>query len=118
MVVACLTIWLTLRKQARQPAIELLAGTIQNPKPKTKSRGAWLALGAASAALAIVIWAFSSGERANAEAFFSAGALLLIAGLAAAAAWLTLLARRTSVAQLSLGQLAVRGCSRRKRRSL
>ena len=41
-VVAALTIWLTLRKQARQPARELLAGEVQSPKSKVQSRGAGL----------------------------------------------------------------------------
>ena len=44
-VVAVLTIWLTLRKQARQPARELLAGEVQSLKSRVQSRGAWIAAG-------------------------------------------------------------------------
>src|ERR1039458_7292985 len=44
-VVAVLTIWLTLRKQARQPARELLGGEVSSLKSKVQSRGAWIALG-------------------------------------------------------------------------
>jgi ABC-type antimicrobial peptide transport system permease subunit len=117
-VVAVLTIWLTLRKQARQPARELLAGEGRRLKVEGRSRGAWIAGGAGLAAAAIVIWALVTGESANAEAFFSAGALLLIAGLGWAAAWFARLAREAGAARLTLGGLGVRGCARRRKRSL
>ena len=42
-VVAALTIWLTLRKQARQPVPALLAGEVQSPRSTVRSRGAWIA---------------------------------------------------------------------------
>ena len=70
-VVAVLTIWLTLRKQARQPARELLAGEVQSPKSKVQSRGAWIAVGAGLAAVAIVGWALVQG-RARMPGHFSA----------------------------------------------
>jgi ABC-type antimicrobial peptide transport system permease subunit len=117
-VVAVLTIWLTLRKQARQPARELLGGEVQGPKSKVQSRGAWVAGGAGLAAAAIVGWALVTGEKANAESFFSAGALLLVAGLGWAAAWFGRLAREAGAARLTLGGLGVRGCARRRKRSL
>jgi ABC-type antimicrobial peptide transport system permease subunit len=117
-VVALLTIWLTLRKQARQPPRELLGGEIRSPKSEGRSRGAWIAVGSGLAAVAIVIWALVQGERANAEAFFGAGALLLVAGLGWAAAWFGRLAREAGGARLTLGGLGVRGCARRRKRSL
>jgi ABC-type antimicrobial peptide transport system permease subunit len=117
-VVAALTIWLTLRKQARQPARELLSGEVQSPKSKAQSRGVWIALGSGLTAFAIVGWALMSGHNADAEAFFSAGALLLIAGLAGASAWLSRLARESGAAHLTLRGLGVRGCARRRKRSL
>jgi len=117
-VVAVLTIWLTLRKQARQPARELLAGEIQNPKSKIQNRGGWLALASGLAAIAIVGWALVQGESANAGAFFGAGALLLIAGLGWASAWFGQLAREAGAARLTLRSLGVRGCARRLKRSL
>jgi hypothetical protein len=116
--VALLTLWLTLRKQARQPARELLAGEVQSPKSRVQSRGAWVALGSGLGAVAIVGWALVQGESANAEAFFSAGALLLIAGLGWAAAWFGRLARDSGGAPFTLGGLGVRGCARRRKRSL
>jgi ABC-type lipoprotein release transport system permease subunit len=36
-LVACLVIWLALRKQARQPVRELLAGEVQSSKSKVQS---------------------------------------------------------------------------------
>ncbi len=117
-IVATLTIWLTLRKQARQPARVLLAGEVQSLKSKVQSRGAWIAAGAGVAAVVIVVWALLSGRNADPETFFSAGALLLIAGLAGASAWLSRLAREPGATRLTLRGLGVRGCARRRKRSL
>ena len=117
-VVAVLTIWLTLRKQARQPARELLAGEPPAAKPRRRRLAKWIALGSALAGLAIIGYAVARGDTADPEAFFEAGSLLLIAGLAAASAWLSALERRTHSAQMSLAGLGVRGCVRRRKRSL
>ena len=117
-IVALLTIWLTLRKQARQPPRELLAGEVRGPKSEIRRRGAWMALGSGFAAGAIVGWALVRGESANAGAFFGAGALLLVAGLGWAAAWFGRLAQDTGAARFTLGGLGVRGCARRRKRSL
>jgi putative ABC transport system permease protein len=117
-VVAVLTIWLTLRKQARQPARELLGGEVQSPRSKVQSRGAGIAVGAGLGAVAIVVWALVTGESANAGAFFGAGALLLVAGLGWAAAWFGRLAREAGAARFTLGGLGLRGCARRRKRSL
>jgi ABC-type antimicrobial peptide transport system permease subunit len=117
-IIAVLTIWLTLRRQARQPVHQLLAGELQSPKSKVQSRAAWVALGAGLAALATVAWALLQRDTANAEAFFSAGSLLLLAGVAAVSAWLARWGRKVSLRPLTLGGLGVRGCTRRRKRSL
>ena len=117
-VVATLIIWLTLRKQARQPARVLLSGEVRNPKSEVRSRGAWIAGVAGVTAVAIVAWAVLSERNADPEAFFGAGALLLIAGLGGASAWLGWLARESGVARLTLRGLGVRGCARRRKRSV
>jgi ABC-type antimicrobial peptide transport system permease subunit len=116
--VALLTLWVTLRKQARQPARELLAGEARSPKSEVRSRGGWIAAGSGLGAVGIVGWALVQGESANAEAFFSAGALLLVAGLGWAAAWFGRLARDSGGAPFTLGGLGMRGCARRRKRSL
>src|SRR5947207_3842043 len=70
------------------------------------------------AAVGIVGWALASGESADAEIFFSAGSLLLVAGLGASAACLGRLARAAGASRYSLGGLGWRGCGRRRTRSL
>jgi putative ABC transport system permease protein len=136
--VSTVVIGLTLRKQAKRPARELLAGEVQSPKTKGRSWGKWIAIVTGVPAVGTVAWALFARETTNAEVFFSAGSLLLIAGLGASAAWLGILARKTSAtpasAELSpsphpmgrgikgegftLPGLAVRGTVRRRTRSL
>ncbi|HWI58483.1 MAG TPA: FtsX-like permease family protein [Bacillota bacterium] len=117
-VVAGLTIWLTLRHQARQPASELLAGTVRSPMPGARSRGIWIALGAGLAAAGLLTWALATGQTTNAGAFFGAGALLLVTGLALAAAWLGAVGHQAISTRLTLGGLGLRACARRRKRSL
>jgi ABC-type antimicrobial peptide transport system permease subunit len=117
-VVAALTIWLTLRKQARQPPRDLLAGEVSGQWSVVRGHAAWIALASGLAAVAIVGWGLMSGQHADPDVFFGAGTLLLVAGLAAASAWLRRLAREAGVARLTLGGLGVRGCARRRKRSL
>lgn len=117
-VVAVVTIWLTLRRQGRQPARELLAGETGSAAPGTRSRGAWIALASGLMAVGIVIWALASGKRGNAEAFFGAGSLLLIAGLAWMSSWLGRLAFRSHGTGFTLRALGVSSCARRRKRSV
>ena len=125
-LVAWLTVWLALRKQARQPARELLAeGSVeklQDPNAKlqsgTRARGVAVVTGLG--ALALVGWGIARGASSDAETFFSAGALLLIAGIAFAAAVISSFAggRDGAPAKFTLGEMAVRNCARRRKRSL
>jgi len=66
----------------------------------------------------VVGWALLGRQRANAGAFFGAGALLLVSGLAFLATWLRALARPRRAARLTVASLGVRGCARRRGRSL
>ncbi|PWU12889.1 MAG: hypothetical protein C5B50_20510 [Verrucomicrobia bacterium] len=147
-VVAIITIWFTLRRQAKKTVIDLLAGDaessrfkVQGSKFKVSSpkQGLrvqvlrWFPLGAAIVGLAMLGWTLLKGETANAEAFFSAGTLLLISGLGIASAWLKRLAhistntkhetRNTQHAtpitfHVSRFTLALRSAARRRNRSL
>ena len=159
-VVAVVTIWLTLRKFVRRPAMQLLtgangedgelapayteaAGTTRaaergavwrtsppNRKSGDKSphsKAAWAAL---LGALALVGWTLATSHR-ECRGILGAGALVLVAGLSFANAWL---AGRAGVGLVShqysspdgdrrdacptLTSLAVRGCARRRKRSL
>jgi hypothetical protein len=148
-VVAVLTIWVTLRKQAKRPARELLEGGsgasiasqaskaaehCRTPKPGgvsvvQENREAswssavlcrfgwgWVAVICGLGAMAIMGWALFKGGGADAGAFFGAGSLLLVAGLALAAVWLRILA--SGAGRLTLARLGSRGCARRGKRSL
>jgi ABC-type antimicrobial peptide transport system permease subunit len=140
-VVSVVTIWLTLRKFARRAPRELLAGEIESAGSKTRSpRTKVLAISSLAAALGLAGWMMLKGDTANAGAFFGAGALVLIAGLGFVSAWLGSVPR-TSCPQdhfssntpdspkkfdlpagrrqhVSLGSLGLRGCARRRKRSL
>lgn len=117
-LVALLTIWLTLRKQARQPARALLTGDTLAPKSRSRSWGIWVGPVSGSGALAIVGWALAAHQTTDAEAFFSAGSLLLISGLAFAGAWLKGVQSTRTSSAMTVSALGVRAAARRPRRSL
>ncbi len=110
-LVALFTIWMVLRKQARQPARALLAGDLEcgDLSPLSGSatgrrtnaatsrgvgkrrqvaalqsvlRAPVIACASLAFAVITIVWAFASGETSNPGFFFSAGSLALIAGLA------------------------------------
>lgn len=100
-LVAVITIWFVLRKQARQPTRALLAGdwsAASHVRAKVTGSGTrglggprsfrrwWnapdIACVSLAFAVALVAWAFISGETSNAGFFFGAGSLALIGGLA------------------------------------
>ncbi|HSU53987.1 MAG TPA: FtsX-like permease family protein [Candidatus Dormibacteraeota bacterium] len=129
-LVAVLTLWFALRKQARQPATVLLAGNVEslaagpNSFPIKGKKFRWsgklwggVAVLMAICAIGAVGWAIAKKEL-DAETFFSAGAMLLLAGLAWTSAWLRSVGGRTSAAHFSLANLGVRGCARRRKRSV
>lgn len=122
-IVGVLTLWFALRRQARRPATELLAGAPATGVDSSAgggrlSRGRWIGPVTGLGAVALVGWTVVSGDTANAGAFFGAGALLLVSGLALAAVWLNRLSRRAGVNRLSLTECALRNCARRPTRSL
>ncbi len=96
-VVAVATMWLTLLRQARRPARELLTGgtgfqpvslTGKMPVPPHKARAGrsriaqWVGLASIAGAIAIVVAMGARRDQAAAMGFFGAGALLLIGGIA------------------------------------
>lgn len=76
------------------------------------------ALVTAALALGLAFWGWQRGETASAGLFFAAGALLLAAGLCACDGWLARLAATSAKTKLTRASLAVRGATRRRRRSL
>jgi len=121
-VVAGVTVWLAVRRQASQPARELLAeeSKVQSPKSRVQSPNVAMAILGALGAIALIGWAVGTGNSANADAFFGGGALLLIAGLAFASVYLSRLAATAGgeAPRFSLSDLGVRNCARRRTRSL
>ena len=123
-LVAVVTIWLTLRKQARRPARELLAEGAQERGWRMedgawkKNHGAWVAAIAGFLALGMVSWTIAQGNKSSAENFFCAGTLVLMAALGMASAWLGILARRSNTIKLTIGGLGLRSSARRRKRSL
>ena len=122
---ALIPILWTLARQGRQPVRELLAGNVSAMMgngsrlkkwfPKLKSHGMWMGPLAALSAVATLFQARSVPDSERADTFFSAGCFCLIAGLALAAVWLT---RAGLSKRLGLSGLALRGCGRRRSRSL
>lgn len=129
-LVCALTIWLTLRRQARRPARELLAEGAEENSASAKrvgkrSWGVWIGLVSALLAVGLTASAFMERKGMSPDTFFSAGSLLLIAGLGWCAAWLAFAGRRGANAdaagampRFTLGALGLRGCGRRRKRSL
>jgi ABC-type antimicrobial peptide transport system permease subunit len=141
-LVSVATIWLTLRKFMRRPARELLVNEVRNPKVNGQKRAGRVGILAFALAIGLVTWTILKGDTVNAGAFFAAGALLLLAGLGFISAWLAQLAagpcvsatfklrpaeamapgelnlKTASNTQLTLAALALRGCARRRKRSL
>jgi putative ABC transport system permease protein len=99
-LVALGAVWLSVRRQARAPARELLASGAEaelrtGGRRQGASRRRGLVLGAAGIVGAVAIFVLAQGARgeAAAGAFFGAGALLLVAGLGLCQAVLASMAR-------------------------
>ncbi len=113
-VIALLAMWLASRRQLRHSARELLTGEISDATGSTRRSGTSgptvVAVGSLLLAVALPLVVNGPG------AFFGAGALLLIAGLAFALRSLRSLA--TAAGLENVAQLGVRNAARRRGRSL
>ena len=124
MVVALVAVWLTLRRQARAPARELLSAGADAERQVGAGTGArpWIGLGlaalCAAGAAALLITMASAKGQAQAGVFFGAGALLLVAGLCVCHAALARMAASSARRRLSTGGLGLRNATRRRGRSL
>ena len=140
-LVCAVTLWWGLRTQARQPARLLLAGaeagafegieSAHRPDApshreeggprgrRPSSRARWTALLAIGSALALIGGAVFQADGASAELFFTSGSLLLVGLLATVSLLFTRLDRSGGGGGLpSLAALGLRGCARRRSRSL
>lgn len=118
--VAIGTIWWSLRKEGKRPARELLNDALESEAPtgKRPSGITWMSgllLGLGGASLAG--WGVAQGEQARPDLFFGAGALILIACLLLASAFIRKLEFSSFAERLSLTGMGVRSVTRRRRRS-
>ncbi|MEO7297737.1 MAG: ABC transporter permease [Verrucomicrobiota bacterium] len=130
LLVSVLTIWLSLRNQAKRPAHELLSQGAeleiadgQSPIANSGNWSKWISIFSLVGALGLVGWGIFQKENASPGLFFGAGALLLISGLAFALNIFKRLASgeraaSVSLADLTLTSLGLRSCTRRRKRSL
>jgi ABC-type antimicrobial peptide transport system permease subunit len=121
--VSTIVIWLAVRRQTKRSARELLERGHElewqaaGAKPKRRWAG-WVAVICGVAALATIGSALARRDHADAESFFSGGALLLISGISFAALLFRAAARRAGAQPVSFGGLAWRGSTRRPDRSV
>ena len=114
---AVAAMWLAQRGQARRAPAELLSGETViagSGSHVSRSWGAWL--GAISLVAAVATLA-STGRGTNPEAFFTAGTLVLLAGIGFSQRLLAGMTRATKLAR-SLGMMGRRNVARRRGRSL
>lgn len=128
-LIALGTIWWSLRKEARRPARELLAEGMQERafagdlNSGTRRgiwkvfRAEWVVFICGVGGIALAGWGLLKPEKADADLFFSAGTMALIAGLAAASWGIRKLARTEAAARLSIRAMGLRSVTRRSTRS-
>jgi putative ABC transport system permease protein len=119
-IVAALAIYFAVRKQASLKPRELLASTgMETPQQAPPSKW-WKIIGGVCfvGGIGVLVQAFRTNDASAAEAFFSAGSMLLIALLAAVR--YVVAERRTESTKVvaTISSLGVRGATRRSGRSL
>jgi ABC-type antimicrobial peptide transport system permease subunit len=119
--IAVITIWWSLRHEAKLPARELLSESLESellPASQRPRVTAWivgivlLLFGAALAG-----WGVIQAEQARPDLFFGAGALVLISGLTLTSALIRRLEFSSVAERLSLAGMGVRSITRRRTRS-
>ena len=111
LLAAFLAMAIVQRRRMRRSPVELLAGGGEPPSPQARQWGLWLGAAAVFGTVALL-------PMRNAEAFFGAGACLLIAGIGFSQWWLARLADRSPTGGISLAQLGQRNAARQRGRSL
>jgi len=122
-LVSTLVIALAVRSQAKRSARELLnqGSELELAPGVTKRRRSWadwIAVVSGLGAVACVAVPLAQHNTSDVESFFSAGALLLIFFVAVAAVWFRSLVKPAVARPLTLWNLGVRGCTRRRNRSV
>lgn len=115
---AVCAVWLTVRRLSRVPALDLLGGEHRGVEAGPGRMARWVSAIAFLVATGITAWGLGMSRSPQPGAFFGAGALLLISGVAGASAWLARLGTARSQTRLSLSALAVRGNARARKRAV
>jgi len=123
-IIAILAIWITLRKQAKRPARELLAFGAESGSnlfipEKAQSRiGLWIGLIAIVGALIVLVLLGKTQDKQSATAFFISGTMLLIGGIGLSHALFSFLIKVSNKARMRIASLGLRNSVRRIGRSL
>jgi len=117
-----LAVAIALRRQARRPVRELLADDFTLSLEKAAAGGrarasGWVALLGALGGAGVVAGTLLSGTERPAPAFFGAGALALVAGIALVRRILSRMGR-AAAARLTVASLGVRNAARRPGRAM
>ena len=115
-LIALLAMWLASRRQLRQSAHALLVAPGATPNAQQKKSRSWSVI-IAGVALCGTLGILFFGRAGGGEAFFSAGALLLIAGIAWALHRLRRRAEQAGDLQ-TISELGTRNAARRRGRSV
>ncbi|MDF7799986.1 ABC transporter permease [Pontiellaceae bacterium B1224] len=116
-VCASLAMWISIRRQSKHPARELLmADFLQPPDPRLRRAGRFVAPVLFVVTCGVVCWALTAEMQSVTMPFFSAGGLMLIAGIMLCRDLLSLRGRHRVMK--SPAGLALRTLARRKGRSL
>ncbi|MCX8155903.1 MAG: ABC transporter permease [Verrucomicrobiae bacterium] len=109
---------LVLRRLGRQPATALLSAQWGTALPVSGSKP-WFSIAMMILAAGLAAWAFLTGRTTNPALFFLGGTLLL-AGLVGLLRWALLwwLRRPAAGKPVQVSQLLIRGCARRRNRSV
>ena len=120
-LVAGATIWWSLRKEGKRPARELLSESLEpENSAAVRTRKSWPWISGLSFLLAgafLAAWGIFQGDQARPDLFFGAGALVLVAGLILASAFIRKLEFSSLAENLSLTGMGVRSITRRRNRS-
>jgi ABC-type antimicrobial peptide transport system permease subunit len=114
------TIWWSLRKEGKRPARELLSESLEVSPANAGAPGkkSWVA-GTLLFVLGVALagWGIAQGENARPDLFFGAGALVLIAGIVIASAFIRALEFSSVAERLSVTGMGIRSITRRRARS-
>jgi ABC-type lipoprotein release transport system permease subunit len=122
-LVSTLVIAMAVRSRAKRSARELLnqgneLELVPGATKRRRSWADWIAVISGLGAVACVAVPLAKHNTSDVESFFSAGGLLLVCFVAVAAVWFRSLVKPAATRPLTLWNLGVRSCTRRRNRSV